>query len=158
MDKEKIIAITGTIAVALLVWYLYPFFTNSETQTLSDLQDPKMIDFREAANDAETQINLISPTPPIGDSWYIERIDFVKDEPLAYLIYQDTHNYFRLLTKIKTGDGKYRFLTLAVFEPESVARDQIQWKLVSGDDLAKNQNTVSYIYDQELNQWKESNN
>ncbi len=102
-------------------------------------------DYATVAAEIGKQINDLSPTPPTEDTWIVRDVEFVKNEPYAYVVYHDTHNIFRIL--VETGwrpyqpDQKIRSVTafhaIATFESAEGG-----WRLAHGEDLARGKETV----------------
>ena len=105
----------------------------------------------EKAEIISRSINTISPTPPTSDSWTVERVDFVADESLAYVVYHDTRNIFRILVKIELASNRAKFKTLASFELKSAG--PAEWTLAAGEDKAKGKLLTSYLYNPGEDAW-----
>ena len=112
-----------------------------------------------AASQIAEQINVLSPTSPTGAKWIVEQVEFVKGEPYAYAVYDDTRNVFRLLLEItwqpyaKRLDHKQeenKYLAVATFETDSNG-----WNLTHGEDAAKNQTTIVYVFNPQTKVWEE---
>lgn len=121
------------LSVALVVFFILQ--TRGE-----EIKSPNPIppsEYHLVVSDLESKIDDLSPTPPTEDDFIIQSISFAKDTNLAYVIYHDTHNIFRILVEIEKPTGKYQYRTRAVFEKTSSG-----WQKKFGEDLAQDQELI----------------
>ena len=150
------------ILVLILAGFAAVFFLPQAEKLDENKFESQILDsqsYPDAASEIALQINELSPTPPTEDRWTVREVEFVKNEPYAYVVYHDTHNIFRMLVEIGEN-GKYR--TIATFEA-----DKKGWRLAHGEDLARlpapegaadggqAKGMVIYIYNPELKLWIE---
>ena len=110
-----------------------------------NVQNDQLLDPFGGKADLENKITELSPTPPTEAHWTVREVEFVKNQPHAYVVYHDTHNVFRIL--VETGwkpyhpDDKVKeatvYRTIAIFEAAESG-----WRLVHGEDLATGRETV----------------
>ena len=126
-----IITIAVIVLAAAAVLYFSPAFTPSPTFESVIFESG---DYAKAVESIAASINALPPTPPTEQTWTVRDVEFVKNEPYAYVVYHDTHNIFRIL--LETGNNQ-TFRTVAAFEAGGAA-----WRLTGGEDLAAGRETV----------------
>lgn len=140
----RFVILIAALAVAGAVVFL---FRGQPSNKLDGFESVVIIpaSYEEAAADIAGKINDLSPTSPADETWIATQIDFVEDEPLAYVTYTDTHNMFRLL--LRTGKSEYRLL--ATFE-----QGPRGWEKKFGNDEGAGKKMVTYIFDgKEQKRW-----
>ena len=126
------ILVLGFVILVLAAMYLFPM-SGIQKNTF----EPVVLEsgsYSAAMQEISQRINDLSPTPPTEQTWTVREVEFVKNEPYAYVVYHDTHNIFRIL--LETGRGN-TFRTAAAFEADSQG-----WRVIGGEDLAKGKETV----------------
>lgn len=140
------------IGAAVLIYFGGNYVTSDNSQ--NPVTQSVDLTYGETAEAIAGSINDISPTPPTGDAWVVERVDFVRDQNFSYVTYQDTRNIFRIMVSAHLRDGKPQFRTVATFEPAGV--EPLRWRLITGQDLTNQVDLISYIYDPDQKIWVES--
>ena len=144
---KKVIIIIVLLIAGFSAVYFLPKAAGPDENKL-ERQILNVASYPDSARDISRRINELSPTPPAGKTWTVTEVEFVKNDSYAYVIYNDTHNVFRILLETywkpysQQKSDEYR--VVATFEPASQAGrpDQSGWNLTNGQDLAKGRQTV----------------